>query len=191
MKYEACNMKYKNKNNASFGVLHAPSASWRIMLHRGISLVEIVIGTALILLSLTGLTTAYSFYLKAGLKNTDTLKAAFLLQEGVEAATLIRDDNWSAFVSLSTGTPYYLSWANSKWNTTTTPLIIDGVFRRTISFSDVYRRNTDKDIVSVTSGDAKSLDAGTKKVTVRVFVVNAATTTLDKRVETYLTNLFE
>ena len=158
---------------------------------KGISLVEVIIGTALILLYLTGLTTAYSFYLKAGLQNTDNLKAAFLLQEGVEAATLIRDDNWGAFASLATGTPYYLSWNNSKWNTTTTPLIIDGVFRRTVLLEDVYRRNLGKDIVEITSGDAKSLDAGTKKVTVHVFIVNSATTTLDKQMETYLANLFE
>lgn len=157
----------------------------------GISLVEVIIGTSLILLSLTGLVTAYSLYLKAGLKNTDNLKAAFLLQEGVEAAMLIRDDSWSAFANLSTGTAYYLSWNGTKWVATTTEVLVDGVFRRTLTLGDVYRRDSDKDIVSATSGDTKSLDAGTKKVTVRVFVGSSATTTLDKSVTTYLTNLFE
>jgi len=163
----------------------------RNFFNQGISMVEVVIGASLILLSLTGLTTAYSFYLKVGLKNTENLKAAFLLQEGVEAATLIRDDSWGVFSSLATGTPYHLSWSNSKWNATTTELITDGVFRRTVLLEDVYRRNSDKDIIAVTSVDAKSLDVGTKKVTVRVFIVNNATTTLDRRVETYLANLFE
>jgi hypothetical protein len=162
-----------------------------LKLEAGISMVEIIIGTALILLSLTGLTAAYSFYLKAGLKNTDNLKAAFLLQEGVEAATLLRDDGWNAFASLSTGTPYYLFWENAKWNATTTATTTDGVFSRTVVFDDVYRRNSDKDIVPQTSGEVKSLDAGTKRVTVRVFVVGAATTTLDRSIVTYLANLFE
>ena len=162
-----------------------------LKLKAGVSLVEVIIGTSLILLSLTGLTTAYSFYLKAGLKNTDTLKAAFLLEEGVEAATLLRDDGWNSFSSLTSGTPYYLSWNGTKWVATTTAITVDGVFKRTITLGDVYRRNADKDIVPITSGDPKSIDAGTKKVTVRVFIGSSATTTLDKSVVTYLTNLFE
>ncbi|MDO8594047.1 MAG: hypothetical protein Q7R93_00845 [bacterium] len=158
---------------------------------RAFSLVEVIIGTSLILLSLTGLTTAYSVYLKAGLKNTDTLKAAFLLQEGVEATTLIRDDGWSAFAALATGTPYSLSWNNVKWVATTTPVFVDGTFNRTVTFADVYRRNSDKDIVASTSPDAKSIDAGTKQVTVRVFITVGGAVPLDRQAVTYLANLFE
>ncbi|KKW20672.1 MAG: hypothetical protein UY62_C0044G0005 [Parcubacteria group bacterium GW2011_GWF2_50_9] len=180
-------MNYQRKTSAPFPMVHG---SW-FMVHRGVSLVEIIIGAALILLSLTGLTAAYSFYLKVGLKNTNALKAAFLLQEGVEAAVLIRDDGWNVFASLATGTPYHLYWNGAMWNTTTTPVAVDGVFERTVIFDDVYRRNSDDDIVGQTSGDPKSLDAETKRVSVRVFVENSATTTLDKRMVTYLTNLFE
>src|SRR3989344_5493626 len=159
------------------------------MYHNGISLVEVIIGTALILFSLTGLTAAYSFYLKAGLKNTDALKAAFLLQEGVEAATLLRDTGWSSFASLTSGTRYYLSLEGSAWVPTTTPVLVDTVFTRTIVLDDVYRRNSDKDIVASTSLDAKSLDSGTKQLTVRVTA--SSTPMLDKSIVTYLTNLFE
>ena len=162
-----------------------------IIYKRGISLVEVIIGTSLILFSLTGLVTAYSFYLKGGLQNTDNLQATFLLQEGVEAATLLRDDNWGAFAALSTSTAYYLAWNGAKWVATTTEVLVDGVFRRTFTQGDVYRRDSDKDIVPATSGDPKSLDPETKKITVRVFIGSSATTTLDKSVTTYLTNLFE
>lgn len=155
----------------------------------GISLVEVVIGTALILLSLTGLASAYSFYLKAGLKNMDNLKAAFLLQEGVEAVTLLRDTSWSSFASLTSGTKYYLYWNGGTWVATTTSALIDTSFTRTITLDDVYRRNSDKDIVASTSPDAKSLDSGTKKLTVRVTA--SSTPVLDKSIATYLTNLFE
>ncbi|MEK7087657.1 MAG: hypothetical protein AAB891_00015, partial [Patescibacteria group bacterium] len=92
---------------------------------------EIIVGTALILLSLVGLITAYSFYLKAGLKNTNNLKAAFLLQEGVEAATLIRDGGWNTLASFATGTPYHLSWNGTAWVATATPMLIDGALYRT------------------------------------------------------------
>lgn len=155
----------------------------------GFSLVEVIIGTALILLSLTGLTAAYSFYLKAGLKNTDTLKATFLLQEGVEVATLLRDTSWSSFSALTSGTRYHLSWNGSMWVATTTPVLVDSIFTRTIQLDDVYRRNSDKDIVASTSPDAKSLDASTKKLTVRVTA--SSTPPLNKQIQTYLTNLFE
>lgn len=155
-------------------------------LKAGISLVEVVIGTALILLSLVGLTGAYSFYLKAGLKNTDTLKAAFLLQEGVEAVTLLRDDAWSNLSPLTPGVSYYLSWNGTTWVATTAEALIDGAFRRTVILDDVYRRDSDKDIVASTSPDSKAIDPNTKQVTVRVTAGG-----VDQPLSTYLTNLFE
>lgn len=152
----------------------------------GFSLVEVVIGAALILLSVTGLVTTYSFYLKAGLKNIDSLKAAFLLQEGVEAATLMRDNSWNSIASLSTTTSYYLYWNGLMWTTTTTPQVIDSLFYRTLTFKDVYRRTSDKDIVSASSTDPKTVDTAARKLTVRVTAQN-----LDTQIVTYLMNLFE
>ncbi len=157
---------------------------------RGLSLVEVVIGTALILLSLTGLTTAYTFYLKAGLKNTDSLKSVFLLQEGVEAVTLLRDDAWSNLSSLTAGTSYYLSWNGTKWVSTTTSALVDSVFTRTIMLDSVYRKNAGNDIVDVSAPDAKTLDANARKLTVTV-AWGTASTTQNRKMVTYLTNLFE
>lgn len=163
----------------------------RSTINAGFSLVEVLIGTALILFSLTSLTAAYSFYLQAGLKNTDRLKAALLLQEGVEAATLLRDNSWNSLAALTPGTPYHFSWNGTGWAPTTTPVLIDNALYRTATIENVYRRDSDKDIVPVASGDPKSLDSGTKKITVRVFMINGATTTLNASVVTYLANLFE
>ena len=157
---------------------------------RGFSLAEVIIGTALILLSLTGLVSGYSFYLKAGLKNTDALKAAFLLQEGAEAVTLLRDDGWSGLSSLTSGVTYYLSWTGTKWTATSTATTTDTLFTRTITLDAVYRRTSDKDIVASSSPDAKTLDANTRKLTVRVSW-GAASSTEERQAVTYLTNLFE
>lgn len=178
-------------NIKEFALFRNSKFEFRIFFKRGFSLVEAIIGTALILLSLTSLTAAYSFYLHAGLKNTDRLKAVFLLQEGVEATVLIRDNSWNSLTALTSGTPYHLLWNGAGWTGTTTPVLIDSALYRTFTIEDVYRRNSDKDIVPVTSGDPKSLDSGTKKITVRVFMVNGATTTLNASVMTYLANLFE
>ena len=162
----------------------------RSALNAGFSLVEVLIGTALILLSLTGLVTGYSFYLKAGLKNTDALKAAFLLQEGAEAVTLLRDDAWSTLSSLAVGVPYYLSWNGTTWVATSTATTTDALFTRTFTLDEVYRRNSDKDIVASSSPDAKTLDVNTKKLAVRVSW-GTASSTEEHRAVTYLTNLFE
>lgn len=158
----------------------------RSTLYAGFSLVEIVIGSSLILIALSGLITAYAFYFRAGLRNTPELQAAFLLQEGAEALTLLRDEAWSNLSSLSPDTPYFLSWNGTKWTTTASETLVDNAFRRTVAVSDVYRRNSDKDIVASASPDAKTIDPGTKQLTVRVTAPG-----IDRALATYLTNLFE
>lgn len=169
----------------SFSFLTANSRQ----LAAGFSLVEVVIGTSLILLSLTGLVAASSFYLKAGGKSTGNLKAAFLLQEGVEAVTLMRDDAWSNLSSLAAKTPYHLSWNGAKWVATTTAILADNAFIRTFQLDAVYRRDSDKDIVASSSQDAKTLDENTKELIVRV--MSSSTPAIDASVVTYLANLFE
>ncbi len=196
MKDELCTMKYKKEKTTSTSIFHIPrlrqgsGGQAYSMFHRGISLVEVVIGTALILLALTGMVSAYSFYLKAGLKNTDHLKSVFLLQEGVEAVTLLRDDTWSNLSSLATGTPYYLSWNGTKWVGTTTATLIDTVFTRTVTLDSVYRKTAGQDIVASSSPDAKALDANARKLTVKVSWGTAGAMQ-SKQVVTFLTNLFE
>src|SRR3989338_3942837 len=103
MKYVTRNMKYQKKDRY-MRMFHVPCS----MFHRAFSLVEVVIGSSLILLALTGLITAYVFYFRAGLNNTAELQAAFLLQEGAEAVTLMRDEAWGNISSLSHETPYFL-----------------------------------------------------------------------------------
>ncbi len=153
---------------------------------KGFSLVEIVIGTALIALALVGLAGSYSFLLRSGLRTADSLKATLLAEEGIEAVGLLRDASWGNLSSLSVGTPYYLSWEGNAWVLTATPALIDGVFTRTILFDDLYRRVGDNDIVASTSPAAKTLDADIREVTVRV-------TGGDTNAElvSYLANLFE
>ncbi len=176
-------------NTKKLSVIRSSIFDSRYFFTRGVSLVEVIVGTSLIMLSLTGLIGAYSFYLKAGLQNTDHLKSVFLLQEGVETVTLMRDDSWSNLSSLTSGTWYYLSWNGSKWVSTTTESVIDGTFKRAVKLEDVYRKNSGQDIVNVSAPDPKTLDGNTKKVTVRVTA--SSTPLLDKQVVTYLTNLFE
>lgn len=176
------NREQVSHEGISLKMFHVPCC----MLH-GVSLVEVVIGTALILLSLTGLSGAYSFYLKAGLRATDSVKAVFLLEEGIEAMVLLRDSAWSNLSSLSAGTPYFFLWNGSGWVTSLSPATIDGVFTRTVTLYPAYRRDNDKDIVASTSPEAKSADPNTKEILLRVTGPNG----LYREMRTYLSNLFE
>ncbi|PIQ68974.1 MAG: hypothetical protein COV91_01265 [Candidatus Taylorbacteria bacterium CG11_big_fil_rev_8_21_14_0_20_46_11] len=181
MTHEICTMNRTRKIKKHYHLSYTPHSR-----RYGFSLIEVVIGVTLITLSLVGLTGAYSFYIKAGLRNTDSLKSSFLLQEGVESVTLMRDDAWSNLSALTPGNWYHLEWNGNMWKSTTSPQVIDSLFTRTFTLDAVYRRTSDTDIVASSSPDTKSLDPNIKKLTVRV-----TTDAIDKQVVTYLTNLFE
>lgn len=162
------------------------------MNENGFSVVEILVAIAVLLASFVSVITAFQVAARHGRGTLENIQAAALAEEGVEAVTTLRDAGWNNLSSLITGTAYGLVFNGAVWATTLIPQPIDGIFRRTIVLDDVYRRNSDKDIVASSSPDAKSIDSGTKKVTVRV---SWATTTPsgggERVMETYLMNLFE
>ncbi|TSC83440.1 MAG: hypothetical protein G01um101417_595 [Parcubacteria group bacterium Gr01-1014_17] len=154
-------------------------------------MVEILVAVAVLLASFVSVLTAFQVAARHGRGTLEQVQGAALAEEGIEAMTSLRDTGWSNLASLSAGTSYALYFDGTQWKTTATPQIIDGVFQRTVVVNDVYRRTSDKDIVASTSLDTKAIDAGTKKITVRV---SWATTTQQagKRImEAYLMNLFE
>lgn len=154
-------------------------------LKKGIGLIEIIIGTSIISLSMVGLITAFNLFIHAGLANTEKIQAIYLLEESSEVFRYMRDGGWAINISpLSKNTTYYLVLESSIWTATTTASLIDGVFDRTVTIYDVYRRNSDSDIVASTSPDAKTLDTNIAQITANVVwskgEVNATT---------YLTNM--
>ena len=153
---------------------------------RGIGLMEIIIGTTIISLSLVGLITSFNLFVSTGLSNTQKVQAVYILEESIEAFRYIRDDGWTANIStLSKNVSYNLAFDGSNWEATTTSALIDNVFDRTITIVDVYRRDSDDDIIASTSPDSKTLDPNTVQVTASVSwdgdEVNATT---------YFTNIF-
>lgn len=161
-------------------------------MQRGFSVVEILVAVAVLLASFVSIITAFQVAARHGRGTLEQVQAASLAEEGIEAVTALRDAGWGNISSLTAGTSYDLVFNGSAWATTQTPQILDGVFRRTIVRDDVYRRNADKDIVASNAVDAKTVDAGTQRITVRV---SWATTTPsgggERVMETYLMNLFE
>jgi hypothetical protein len=161
--------------------------STNIMRHhrQGVGLLEVVIGSAIILTGILSLVAAYNVYLRYALDNERNVQAAFLLEEGIESVKLIRDGGWSNYITpLAAGTMYYFHFDGSLWSATTTAgQHVDGVFLRTFTIENVYR-DGDGDIV--TAGG--SLDSDTKKVTVTIaFRIRSGTTT--RSISTYITNM--
>lgn len=153
-------------------------------LKAGFSLVEVVIGTAILFIALTGLSTVYNRFVGAGLATLRTIQGTYLLEEGVEAVTTIRDFGWSGNIAnLTTGAAYYLAWNGTRWTATTTVSKIDDAFTRTFTLQSVNRDANDTIVPSGTN------DSGTRKLIISVSWPNGATTTT-KTVSTYITNLF-
>jgi len=161
-------------------------------MRRGFSLVEILIAVAILLVSFVTVIASFQLGARRGVGTLQKIQAVALAEEGIEAISSVRDFGWSHISNLSFGTEYGISFDGTKWNIVSSPQTIDGVFRRAVVLDNVYRRDSDKDIVSENSPDAKALDSDAKKITVRVSW-NAATTSVqaEQVMESYLFNLFE
>jgi Tfp pilus assembly protein PilV len=153
---------------------------------KGMGMLEILIGSSIIVIGLVAIIQSYNYYLHIALTNTPAIQASYLLEESVEAMRSLRDQSWTSNIaSLSTSNTYYLSYntTTNKWSTTGTNAFIDRTFERKITVASVYR-DASNDIVS--SG---TLDTNTRKITATVSWQNQGATT-SKSVSTYLTNLF-
>ena len=159
-------MKNKNKTN------------------RGMGLVEIIVGSAIIMSGVMVIIATYNTYVSYALSNERNVEAGYLLEEGMEAMTFLRDKSWTAnIVPLSTTTTYYLNWNGSYWATTTTAQYVDGIFLRSVGITDVKRDGSDHIASSGT------YDPNTKQISATVaYWQGHATTT--KTIYTFISNIY-
>ena len=151
---------------------------------KGFGLIEIIVSVFII----TSVFSAfYLFYQKAlyiEQKSTAFIQANLLLEEGVEVVKLFRDNSWqNNIVSLATSTPYYLNFTGTTWEATTTEILIDPIFDRTVVFEDVFRKANDDIDLSGTYA------TGTLKLTVQVEWLDRSATT-SQSVQTYIADIF-
>lgn len=153
------------------------------MIKKGISLIEVLVGTSLVLIVFLSLISAYNLFLKMSLKNTAKIQSAYLLEEGLEAIRSIRDESWDDNIAiLNSGTDYGLSFNGSKWLTVSNPVYVAS-FYRYFEMNDVYRDANDD--ISLTG----TLDNETKFFTFYVsWLENGATTT--RSISAYFSKLF-
>ena len=153
---------------------------------KGISLVEVIIASSIIAVSMIYISNVYGNFLALSVENTDRVQAAFLLDEGVEAIKTMRGYSWSSIASSTASSTYYLTWQNSRWQSTTTSALIDSKFTRNYTVSNVYRDSSTLNIVS--SGGVLNTDS--KLINVNVSWDNNGTTTT-KQTSFYIFNLYE
>jgi prepilin-type N-terminal cleavage/methylation domain-containing protein len=151
--------------------------------NKGMSLVEVIIASAIMLVVVLASSSAYNTYVKYAFANEENVQASYLLEEGIEAINLIRDRGWTSYVAtLTSGTTYYLYFDGTYWNSTTTPQYVDGQFLRSFTVANV-NRDVNDDIANSGINDPK-----TKMVTVTLnYFEGHATST--KVISTYMTNI--
>lgn len=151
---------------------------------KGLTLVEVLIATSIILAFLLALFGVHNLYLRTALSNGEVIKAMGLAEESLEVMRFLRDSSWSANIApLSLDVDYGLAFEAGVWQVTTNNILIDGTFERAVVLSAVYR-DSSGDIVS--SGG--TLDPDTLLLVSNVSWSNRGATTT-KSISTYLTNL--
>jgi len=150
----------------------------------GFGIIEIIISVVVMATVIYGVLGAFNYYIKSSNLNVDKIRATYLLEEGIEAIRFLRDENWDGNIaSLPVYTPYFLELDGTVWKPTMTPEVID-IFSRSFKLGDVYRRDSDDDIIASTSAEAKTLDPDTKQV-----FVNVSWGDEELEATTYLTNI--
>jgi Tfp pilus assembly protein PilV len=153
-------------------------------LKHGVSLAEAIIGISIIALSLLGSISTFLFIVKSNQNSVTSVQTSYLLSEGFEALTHLRNDTWHYnFDFMPRDTKYYVNFAGTKWATTTTPSMIDGIYDRYFKISAVYRDG------SGNIANSGTPDTGSIKVTVYVDYWNNNATTSISYVN-YLFNIY-
>jgi hypothetical protein len=139
---------------------------------RGIGLIEALIGCSIIAVGIIALIDTYTIYVKYALANDKEVQVTYLLEEGLEALTLLRDANWTTISSLTASTTYPLYFDGSSFAIGTTSEYVNGIFLRNFAVYNVYRDGSDQIASSGT------LDPNVRKATVFVsYSQSGATTT--------------
>ncbi len=144
----------------------------------GFSLIELLVAISFISVVVI-LTVNFTTYNKKVYQlNEEHTKAMFFAMEGLEAAKLVA---WSDLLAGD----HHLSLVDDLWTLETGSELLDNVFTRTLTVSDVYRDSSENNNVYGDIGGAY-LDPNTKKVTVTIDWESRAKITKQEVVETYL-----
>jgi type II secretory pathway pseudopilin PulG len=120
----------------------------RISTHNGISIVEAVVGIAILSFFIITIIGSFTLFTKTAAENTQRMQAAYLLEEGMEGVRFSRDSAWNTISNLNTTKTYVLNITSSAITLPEKDVVYTGeipldntVFTRTLRVRDVCRHN--------------------------------------------------
>ena len=123
---------------------------------KGLTLVEVVIATSVILVFFMALFGVNNIYIRSAFQNANTIKATLLAEEGLEAVRFLRDASWEDNIEvLTVGQNYGLVLQSNSWETTTDNIYTDSLFERIVTFNDVYRDSNSDNGCKYKIGDSR------------------------------------
>lgn len=155
----------------------------------GFGLVEIVVASAIISISIFSLSAVAVIGSRLQNQSLEKIRANFLAEEGIEVMRFLRDKSWDSNLALlNSGINYYLSFASSTSNWSIGSAIVpltDSFFDRKITIDDVLRDSNDNIVISGGTNDPNS-----KKITVTVYWQERGATSTAS-LSTYLSDVFD
>lgn len=140
--------------------------------NQGVTLVEALVGVAIVGIILVFVTYAQNQYFSASKTALQTTKATYLAEEGQEFLRYLRDEDWNQLESLTTGTTYYFDVGSGTIAVTAVPEVIDGTYARSFTLAPLSRDGSGDFVTSGGTDDPQS-----RVATVRV-IGGAASTSL-------------
>ena len=136
-------------------------------MNKGISLIEVIIGAAIISSTFVITLSVYGSLTRLSYQTLPRIQSAMLTDEGVQALRSMRDTDYSSISGLSLNTPYYLVWsdASSSFYATTTPVLIDSMFSRTFTLSNISGEEGRLATINVSFSYAESSSTETLQTT--------------------------
>jgi Tfp pilus assembly protein PilV len=154
----------------------------------GFNLVEIVIATGIISLSLVSVIYIAGQSLVISHTSLDTYVASTVLEEAAEAVRVVRDDSWADIAALDPATTYYPTFDSSTntWllSTSSSDGVV-GMYTRSITVEEVLREAGSGEI-----SPSGSPDADAKRITAHVTWTTSDGRDISRSLSFYLMNIF-
>jgi Tfp pilus assembly protein PilE len=159
----------------------------KVKKNKGVGLVEVMIGIAIVVGATLASFVYFSLAIKVARQSAETVQAALLVEEGMEAIRAIRDNGYSTHITvIPTDTNRYLAFSGSEWQATSTPSVIEGIFTRTFTLGEVRRDGSDDIVLS-----GGTIDPDVVEVRVVVSWEDESGGTKDLEASTYIANIHE
>jgi prepilin-type N-terminal cleavage/methylation domain-containing protein len=129
----------------------------------GFGIVELLIVIGIIGIALAGMASFGNYALQINSRIKHQVAAVYLAEEAIEAANIIKEENWSLLAALNPGNPYHPVINSGRWVLAAGIETINN-YNRKVILENVFRDTEDN---IVTSGGV--IDPGSRKITSTVY----------------------